>query len=104
LLGTVDKSETSPDLPDLLGHLAERQGMLDALPQGRVTFRGRGLAFVYGARLVLKVCPDCSQWNAPAAADKGHCGWCAYVPSHEDVEPAAAPTSSIPLKRSSKAL
>lgn len=67
--------------------------MRDALPQGRVTFRGRGLAFVYGARVVLKVCPDCSQWNAAAAADNGHCGWCAYVPLPEDVEPATGPAT-----------
>jgi hypothetical protein len=79
--------------------------MRDALPQGRVTFRGRGLAFVYGARVVLKVCPDCSQWNAPAAADKGHCGWCAYVPSQDDLEPATLPaTPPIPPGTSSPAL
>ncbi|GAN47238.1 hypothetical protein ABID82_005858 [Methylobacterium sp. PvP062] len=58
------------------------------LPQGRVTFRGRGLAFAHGAKLVLKVCPLCSQWNAPRAADLGQCGWCAYTPSGRDVEPA----------------
>ncbi|TXM97320.1 hypothetical protein FV242_31875 [Methylobacterium sp. WL64] len=58
------------------------------LPEGKVTFRGRGLAFVRDARLVMEVCPTCSQWNAPEAADQGVCGWCAYIPSHEDVEPA----------------
>jgi hypothetical protein len=68
--------------------------MGDALPQGRVTFRGRGLAFVYGARVVLKVCPDCSQWNAPKAADMGVCGWCAYVPSCADVEPISTPSEA----------
>ncbi|MCJ2021774.1 hypothetical protein MKK84_30920 [Methylobacterium sp. E-065] len=62
--------------------------MLNELPQGHTTFRGRGLAFVHGSHIIMKVCPTCSQWNAPKAADKGVCGWCAYVPSHEDVEPA----------------
>ncbi|MGU3282214.1 hypothetical protein [Methylobacterium mesophilicum] len=62
--------------------------MLKKLPQGAATFRGRGRAFVHGTKIVLKVCPECSQWNAPKAADKGVCGWCAYVPSREDVEPA----------------
>ena len=63
--------------------------MLDDLPQGKVTFRGRGLAYVHGPRIVMKVCPECSQWNAPKAADRGLCGWCAYVPNCEDVEPIA---------------
>ncbi|MGH1575579.1 hypothetical protein ACRAWG_39385 (plasmid) [Methylobacterium sp. P31] len=67
--------------------------MAKQIPQGKVTFRGRGLAFVYGSRLALKVCPLCSQWNAPKAAEKGHCGWCAYIPSLADVEPA--PTSRL---------
>jgi hypothetical protein len=62
--------------------------MMNELPQGAATFRGRGLAFVYGSHIVMKVCPECSQWNAPKAADKGMCGWCAYVPSREDVEAA----------------
>ncbi|GLS71737.1 hypothetical protein M6G65_06650 [Methylobacterium tardum] len=57
------------------------------LPQGQATFRGRGLAFVHGTRIVVKVCPHCSQWNAPKAADRGVCGWCAYVPSYEDLVP-----------------
>ncbi|KAB1073224.1 hypothetical protein [Methylobacterium planeticum] len=56
--------------------------------EGRITFKGRGLAYRHGRGLVLKVCPLCSQWNAPKAADKGLCGWCAYVPSLKDVEPA----------------
>ena len=63
--------------------------MLNELPQGHTTFRGRGLAFVHGSHIVMKVCPTCSQWNAPKAADKGVCGWCAYVPLHEDVELAS---------------
>jgi hypothetical protein len=62
--------------------------MQNDLPQGKATFRGRGLAFVHGARIVVKVCPECSQWNAPKAADRGVCGWCAYVPLCEDVEAA----------------
>ncbi|MCJ2055023.1 hypothetical protein MKL09_00405 [Methylobacterium sp. J-048] len=62
--------------------------MLKNLPQGAATFCGRGLAFVHGTHIVMKVCPECSQWNAPAAADRGVCAWCAYVPSCEDVEPA----------------
>jgi hypothetical protein len=62
--------------------------MLKKLPQGAATFRGRGLAFVRGSQIVMKVCPECSQWNAPNAADRGVCGWCAYVPLCEDVEPA----------------
>lgn len=62
--------------------------MQNELPQGNATFRGRGLAFVHGSHIVVKVCPTCSQWNAPKAAEKGVCGWCAYVPSCEDVEAA----------------
>jgi hypothetical protein len=64
--------------------------MSPPLPQGKVTFRGRGLAYVHGSRLVVKVCPVCSQWNAPRAAERGHCGWCAYVPSPDDVVPEPA--------------
>lgn len=56
---------------------------------GAVTFRGRGLAYVSGRRLVLTVCPVCSQRNAPKAAEKGTCAWCAYVPSPADAEPAS---------------
>ncbi len=56
-------------------------------PKGKATFRGRGLAFIHGSHIVVKVCPECSQWNAPKAADMGVCGWCAYVPSLDDVEP-----------------
>lgn len=63
--------------------------MLKNLPQGPTTFSGRGLAFVHGTHIVMKVCPTCSQWNSPKAADRGVCGWCAYVPSCEDLEPAA---------------
>jgi hypothetical protein len=35
--------------------------MSNNLPQGAATFRGRGLAFVHGSHIVMKVCPDCSQ-------------------------------------------
>lgn len=61
--------------------------MSDELPQGQTTFRGRGLAFVHGSNIVVQICPACSQWNAPKAAEKGLCGWCAYVPTCEDLEP-----------------
>lgn len=56
--------------------------------QGRITFKGRGRGYLRGTELLLKVCPECSQRNAPEAADKGQCGWCAYVPSLEHAEPA----------------
>lgn len=52
-----------------------------------ITFRGRGHAIRRGSRFELKVCPNCSQHNAPLAAAKGLCGWCAYIPSLEDAEP-----------------
>lgn len=58
-------------------------------PQGRVTFRGRGLAFVHGPNLVVKLCPLCSQWNSPQAAERGQCGWCAYIPLIDDVKPVS---------------
>ncbi|GJD35740.1 hypothetical protein [Methylobacterium aerolatum] len=51
-----------------------------------VTFRGRGLGLRLGSRLVVLVCPLCSQRNAPRGAERGICEWCAYVPSPEDVE------------------
>ncbi|UIN38494.1 hypothetical protein LXM90_31855 (plasmid) [Methylobacterium oryzae] len=63
--------------------------MSNDVPQGQATFRGRGLAFVHGSHIVVKVCPTCSQWNAPKAAERGVCGWCAYVPSCEDLKPTA---------------
>ena len=56
---------------------------------GKVTFRGRGLAYVHSDQIILKLCPECSQWNAPKAAVNGQCGWCAYVPSLAHAEPAA---------------
>lgn len=56
--------------------------------KGRITFRGRGRAFVHGQRIVLKVCPECSQRNSPKAGERGQCGWCAYVPSLAEAEPA----------------
>ncbi|WP_336487784.1 hypothetical protein [Methylobacterium nigriterrae] len=59
----------------------------DILPQGEITFRGRGLAVMQGRRLSLKVCPRCSQRNDRRAAEQGHCHWCAYIPSLADAEP-----------------
>ena len=59
-------------------------------PEGEVTFRGRGLGVIRERRLALLVCPLCSQRNAPRAADKGICQWCAYEPSLRDVQPARA--------------
>ncbi|MGU3358817.1 hypothetical protein ACLBWX_00625 [Methylobacterium sp. M6A4_1b] len=55
-----------------------------------VTFRGRGYARLRGTKLSVLICPRCSQRNAPKAADKGYCQWCAYEPSREDIEPAQA--------------
>ncbi|MCJ2067854.1 hypothetical protein MKK75_03355 [Methylobacterium sp. J-030] len=52
-----------------------------------VTFRGRGLALRSGARLILLVCPLCSQRNAKRGAERGICEWCAYVPSPDEAEP-----------------
>ena len=59
-------------------------------PEGEVTFRGRGLGRLQGRRLVLTVCPHCSQRNDRRTAEKGYCHWCAYVPSLSDAEPAKA--------------
>jgi hypothetical protein len=55
-----------------------------------VTFRGRGLALRSGTRLILLVCPLCSQRNAQRGAEQGICEWCAYVPSPEQAEPVEA--------------
>ncbi len=52
-----------------------------------VTFRGRGLALRAGARLILLVCPLCSQRNGRRGAERGMCEWCAYVPALEEAEP-----------------
>lgn len=52
-----------------------------------VTFRGRGLALRSGGRLILLVCPLCSQRNASRGAERGICAWCAYVPSQDQAEP-----------------
>lgn len=57
--------------------------------EGEITFKGRGQAIRRGRRFVLRVCPECSQWNSRKAAEAGHCGWCAYVPSLSDAEPAS---------------
>ena len=54
-----------------------------------VTFRGRGLARVFGTKLSLLICPECSQRNAPEVTEKGYCNWCAYEPSRDDIRPAA---------------
>ncbi|MCJ2011852.1 hypothetical protein [Methylobacterium sp. J-076] len=51
-----------------------------------VTFRGRGLGLRLGTRLVVLVCPLCSQRNAQRGAERGICEWCAYVPSLRDAE------------------
>ena len=59
----------------------------DNLPQGEITFRGRGLAVMSGRRFSLKVCPQCSQRNERRTADKGYCKWCAYVPALSDAQP-----------------
>jgi hypothetical protein len=55
-----------------------------------VTFRGRGLALRSGTRLILLVCPICSQRNARRGAERGVCEWCAYEPSPDEVEPVDA--------------
>ena len=59
-------------------------------PQGKITFQGRGRAYVHGQRIILKVCPECSQRNSPKAGERGQCGWCAYVPSLDHAEPAVS--------------
>lgn len=56
-------------------------------PEGKITFRGRDHGIVKDRKLVLIVCPLCSQRNAPATAAKGYCQWCAYVPSLADAQP-----------------
>lgn len=53
-----------------------------------VTFQGRGLGLRVGSRLLVLVCPLCSQRNAPRGAERGICEWCAYVPSEKDEHPA----------------
>jgi hypothetical protein len=58
-----------------------------------VTFRGRGLAILRGSRLVLKICPLCSQRNTRRTAETGTCNWCAYVPSRADAEPVPRRTA-----------
>ncbi|TXN40596.1 hypothetical protein FV232_23020 [Methylobacterium sp. WL30] len=58
------------------------------LPVGEVTFLGRGQGVLTGLKLLLRVCPQCSQRNARQTEAKGYCQWCAYVPSLGDVEPA----------------
>ncbi|WP_308220144.1 hypothetical protein [Methylobacterium crusticola] len=39
-------------------------------------------------RLLLDVCPICSQRNARAMVPRGRCAWCAYVPDPADIESA----------------
>lgn len=58
------------------------------IPEGDVTFRGRGQGIVRDRKLALTVCPLCSQRNAPTTAAKGFCQWCAYIPSLTDAEPS----------------
>ncbi len=62
----------------------------NALPQGEVTFRGRGHGIVTGFKLLLRVCPQCSQRNARQTEAKGYCQWCAYIPLLGDAEAAKA--------------
>ncbi|ACA18008.1 hypothetical protein M446_3627 [Methylobacterium sp. 4-46] len=51
-----------------------------------ITFKGRGHASRIQGRILLKVCPLCSQKNSPQAEPTGRCGWCAYVPDPRDIE------------------
>ncbi|MDN3626788.1 hypothetical protein QW694_27705 [Methylobacterium isbiliense] len=61
-----------------------------------ITFRGRGDASLVQGRIVLHVCPECSQRNAPTVASSGRCAWCAYVPDPADIEPTRpAPLGSL---------
>ncbi|WP_232631902.1 hypothetical protein [Methylobacterium sp. Leaf118] len=64
------------------------------MPQGAVTFLGRGLAYVRGRRIVLTICPVCSQRNDKKAAEQGRCLWCAYEPVLEDVRAAGSGTAA----------
>ena len=69
-----------------------RDDRTSGAPEGAdVTFRGRGLATRSGGRLLLLVCPLCSQRNGRRGVERGVCEWCAYEPSPLDVEPVAAP-------------
>ncbi|ACL62218.1 hypothetical protein Mnod_7481 [Methylobacterium nodulans ORS 2060] len=63
--------------------VAERSAEIE----GRVTFRGRGLAVVSGRRISLMVCPVCSQRNTCSANPSSRCNWCAYEPHLSDAEP-----------------
>ncbi|ACL62973.1 conserved hypothetical protein (plasmid) [Methylobacterium nodulans ORS 2060] len=51
-----------------------------------ITFRGRGSASLMGDRIILHVCPLCSQRNIAVVAPQGRCAWCDYVPDPRDVE------------------
>lgn len=62
----------------------------DISDRAEVTFRGRGHAVLCGERLLLIVCPLCSQANPPSAVESGRCGLCAYSPSRDDIEPIDA--------------
>lgn len=55
-------------------------------PGTSITFRGRGLGLRLGSRIVVLVCPLCSQRNGRRAAERGVCEWCAYIPSPRDAE------------------
>lgn len=57
---------------------------------GEVSFKGRGLGYMRDGRILLEVCPVCSQWNQPTAVERGICGWCAFEPSVDQAEPIMA--------------
>ncbi len=52
-----------------------------------ITFKGRGKAVLDQGRIILHVCPLCSQKNAPEIARKGLCNWCCYEPDLRDAMP-----------------
>ncbi len=60
------------------------------MPQGAVTFLGRGLAYVRGQRIVLTICPVCSQRNDPKAAERGTLPVVRLRPDPADVRAASA--------------
>src|SRR3954463_14666372 len=64
------------------------EAMPDEKPHQSVTFRGRGYAWLVRGRVLLYVCPICSQRNARAMVPNGRCAWCAYVPDPNDIDPA----------------
>lgn len=78
-----------PGPPERRREAVSDEAVSDEAMSGEVTFRGRGLAVRAHARLVLLVCPLCSQRNGRRGAERGVCEWCAYEPSPEDAEPVA---------------